>query len=199
MNATAACIKLSARKGWALMHWPMVITWLRIALVPVAVVGNLLAFDKVLPFTAGICVLACLSDWLDGYLARALKQTSEFGKFLDPVADKLLVCAMVTLLCFRLHHPLLAVFSMIIIMREIGVSALREWLARVKAGSTIEVSRLAKWKTTMQMSGIVSLCWCLYSFNPWIWSIGMGAFGIATLLSVVTLYYYLRHCQSTFS
>ncbi len=139
------------------MSIPMILTWARIALIPV-LVATLYLPDDVLTsrvaqiVAAGIFVACSITDWLDGYLARTMRQTSAFGAFLDPVADKLLV---VTTLVVLVHmarlHPVVCV---LIIGREIAVSALREWMAQIGKSKSVSVATLGKIKTTCQMVAI---------------------------------------------
>lgn len=142
-------------------------TWLtlfRILLLPVMVLVyySHAMWDSVpLRFSnlgaATIFILAAFTDWLDGYLARRWNQTSDFGAFLDPVADKLMVA--VTLFLLVQSHPteLLAITAAIIVGREIGISALREWMAEIGQRTTVKVAMLGKVKTAMQMFAIIVL------------------------------------------
>ncbi|MFD2264502.1 CDP-diacylglycerol--glycerol-3-phosphate 3-phosphatidyltransferase [Lacibacterium aquatile] len=139
-----------------------------------------------------VYAIACATDWLDGYVARNWGQDSEFGKFLDPIADKLLVAAVLLLLVAQNRIDGWAVISALVILcREIMVSGLREFLA--KTAISVPVSRLAKWKTGIQM---VALGVCIVGpFGPWgmPWVlIGEIGLGIAALLTLVTGWDYLR-------
>ena len=133
---------------------PMIMTWTRIVAIPLI----LLVFY--LPITLPVAnliatvmfVVFALTDWLDGYLARKLNQTSAFGAFLDPVADKFLVCACLLVL---VHLGRADVFvALIIIGREIAISSLREWMAQMGASKSVAVHMLGKVKTTVQMVAI---------------------------------------------
>jgi CDP-diacylglycerol--glycerol-3-phosphate 3-phosphatidyltransferase/cardiolipin synthase len=134
---------------------------------------------------------AAVTDWLDGYLARVLNQTSAFGAFLDPVADKLMVSAALIVLVYlgRLDAPI----ALIIIGREITVSALREWMAQIGQSKSVAVSFLGKIKTTSQMIAIPLL---LYhenigeNFNPQ--EIGTWFIYIAAVLTLWSMFYYLK-------
>ena len=145
------------------MPWnaPNILTLLRILLIPVFIVAYYLPARWAPTLTVSLFVLAALTDWLDGYLARRLNQSSPFGAFLDPVADKLMVAAALVLLVADtrlqsqlLEHRLFAVVVLIIIGREITVSALREWMAQLGERARVAVSFLGKLKTTGQMSAI---------------------------------------------
>jgi cardiolipin synthase len=142
------------------LNIPNLLTWLRILLIPVFAVLFYLPSDWLAPHTAnvaatGIFAVAAITDWLDGYLARALNQTSAFGAFLDPVADKLMVAAALILLVQLGRVD--AFIALIIIGREIAISALREWMAGVGRGKSVAVSFIGKVKTATQMAAILML------------------------------------------
>jgi len=136
-------------------------------------------------------VLFAITDWLDGYLARKLNQTSAFGAFLDPVADKFLVCAaLLVLLEMQRVHVLVA---LVIIGREIAISALREWMAQLGAGKSVAVHMVGKLKTTVQMVAIPFLLFDGVLFNVidtrrW----GQVLILIATVLTIWSMVYYIR-------
>ncbi len=172
---------------------PTLLTWARIAAIPLIV--GVFALDwsmatKNLVATS-LFVLFALTDWLDGWLARKLNQTSAFGAFLDPVADKFLVCASVLVL---VHLDRCNVFvALIIIGREIAISALREWMAQIGATRSVAVHMLGKLKTMTQM---VAIPFLLYDgglfgvIDTRIW--GTVLIGIAAVLTVWSMVYYLR-------
>lgn len=139
------------------MNIPTLLTWLRIVLIPVFVVIFYLPIDSARAWTALIFILAAITDWLDGYLARLLNQTSALGAFLDPVADKLMVAMALVLLVQSDPTPWLAIPAAIIVCREIAVSALREWMAEIGARARVAVSVVGKIKTTAQMFAIILL------------------------------------------
>ncbi len=141
------------------MNLPTQLTLARIAAIPVFVAVFYLPFSWAHPVTAAIFGLAALTDWLDGYLARRLDQTSRFGAFLDPVADKLMIVVALILLVELEASPVLAIPVAVIIGREIAVSALREWMAEIGESSTVAVSMMGKIKTTAQ---IIALLFLLY-------------------------------------
>ena len=143
---------------------PNILTLLRIALIPVFVLMYFLPVSWANIATAGFFLLAAITDWLDGYLARRWNQSSAFGAFLDPVADKLMVAAALIMIVANpgLHPPLLStllfsVVVLIIIGREIAVSALREWMAEVGKRKSVAVSLVGKFKTGVQMAAILLL------------------------------------------
>jgi len=144
---------------------PNLLTLFRMALIPVVVVLYFMPIAGV--YVTAVFLLAGLTDWLDGYLARRLEQTSQFGEFLDPVADKLVVAAVLVLLVSDgdvlarvVSQKLFIVAVVVIIGREIAVSALREWVAQSGARAGMAVSTLGKVKTTMQ---IIAIALLLYS------------------------------------
>ena len=147
-----------------ILNIPNILTLARIALIPVflliaywppaiGVAGHDGGFTRHLILTA-IFVLAAVTDWFDGYLARTLNQTSAFGRFLDPVADKLMVAAALIVLVQWQPSISMAFAAIVIISREITVSALREWMAELGARTNVAVSTVAKYKTAFQMIAI---------------------------------------------
>ena len=175
---------------------PNLVTWCRILMNPL-IVGVfylpeawLQAENKNIAAT-GIFIVAALTDWLDGYLARVLDEMSAFGAFLDPVADKLMVAgALVVLLHLERVEPLVA---LIIIGREIAISALREWMAQMGQSKSVAVAFIGKLKTTVQMVAIPLLLFhdeFLGLFNcQWL---GTILINVAAVLTVMSMLYYLR-------
>lgn len=175
---------------------PNLVTWCRILMIPL-IVGVfylpeswLQAENKNIAAT-GIFIVAALTDWLDGYLARVLDEMSAFGAFLDPVADKLMVAgALVVLLHLDRVEPLVA---LIIIGREIAISALREWMAQMGQSKSVAVAFIGKLKTTVQMVAIPLLLFhdeFLGLFNcQWLGTILVN---VAAVLTVISMLYYLR-------
>ncbi|OPX57121.1 CDP-diacylglycerol--glycerol-3-phosphate 3-phosphatidyltransferase [Oceanospirillum multiglobuliferum] len=139
------------------MKLPNILTALRIACIPLVVLVYYLPFADHLYYAAGIFALAAWTDWLDGYLARKLNQSTAFGAFLDPVADKLMVCVALGLLIEGHSSWLLTIPALIIIGREIVISALREWMAELGKRASIAVSMIGKAKTSLQMLSIFIL------------------------------------------
>ncbi|HET7269185.1 MAG TPA: CDP-diacylglycerol--glycerol-3-phosphate 3-phosphatidyltransferase [Oleiagrimonas sp.] len=146
------------------INFPTWLTLFRMALLPVMVLvyyaHDIHAGIPMHVSTIGaavIFVLAALTDWFDGYLARRWDQTSAFGAFLDPVADKLMVAVTLFLLVQSHNTALMAIISAVIVGREIAVSALREWMASIGQRSRVRVAMIGKLKTVMQMVAIVVL------------------------------------------
>ncbi len=177
------------------LNVPILLTWLRILMIP-AIVGVFYLPDGWLsPEESNLAatvlfVAAAITDWLDGYLARRLNQTSAFGAFLDPVADKLMVTAALILLVALKRAD--AVIAFVIIGREIAVSALREWMARIGESKSVAVNVLGKVKTALQMVAIPMLLYQdrLGGFDPGRW--GTWLIWAAALLTLISMFYYLK-------
>lgn len=172
---------------------PTLFTWARILAIPL-IVGvyylDLLPAHQNL-FATVLFVVVALTDWLDGYLARKLNQTSAFGAFLDPVADKILVCA--ALLVLLELQRVNAMVALVIIGREITISALREWMAQIGASRSVAVHMVGKLKTTVQMVAIPFLLYDgrLFDLIPtreW----GTWLIYVAVVLTIWSMVYYLQ-------
>jgi cardiolipin synthase (CMP-forming) len=177
------------------MFWtlPTLLTWARIVAIPLIVgVFYLPISIEMRNLTATVLfVLFALTDWADGWLARKLNQTSSFGAFLDPVADKFLVCAALLVLVQldRVH----ALVALVIIGREIAISALREWMAQIGASGSVAVHMLGKLKTTTQMVAIPFLLYngrLLGLIDTHWW--GTLLILVAAVLTIWSMVYYLR-------
>ncbi|HCN70315.1 MAG TPA: CDP-diacylglycerol--glycerol-3-phosphate 3-phosphatidyltransferase [Pusillimonas sp.] len=178
------------------LNIPMILTWLRIALIPLVValfylpaawLGGEALRDTM---AAGAFIVAALTDWFDGWLARRWNQTSAFGAFLDPVADKLMVCAALLVL---LDLQRVDVFiALIIIGREITISALREWMAKIGASGSVAVHWLGKFKTAAQMVAIPCLLYGQPLFGMSSAQVGSILIIVAAVLTVWSMFYYLR-------
>lgn len=172
------------------LNIPNILTLLRIVLIPLLGLAFLLPEPWANWVAVAIFGVAGISDWFDGYLARRLGQTSAFGAFLDPVADKLMVCA--ALLILLDLNRVDSFIALIIIGREITISALREWMARIGASRSVAVHRLGKFKTAAQMIAIP----CLLYWEPVrgvsVSMIGTVLIVIAAILTVWSMCYYLR-------
>ncbi len=167
---------------------PMLLTWLRIALIPAFVFAFYWEGTGERWWAAGFFTVAAITDLLDGWLARRWQVQSALGAFLDPVADKLMVSAALLLLVQSLGNWWVTLAAMIIIMREISVSALREWMAELQARAAVSVSWLGKLKTFGQLVAIGMLIWNLS------WSKGVGEWllYIAAILTVWSMVHYVR-------
>lgn len=175
------------------LNLPNILTWIRILAIPLVVV-----FFYYLPETwrgpgAGLLfALAGITDLLDGYLARKLDQTSRFGAFLDPVADKLIVATALVLIVQRDPAIYLAMIAAIIIGREITVSALREWMSEIGASGKVAVSWYGKWKTTVQIVGISMMLFERPIGPIDTYLIGSVLLVIAAALTILSMVDYLR-------
>lgn len=171
------------------MTIPNLLTLLRIFLLPVIVLVYYLPLDASYTWAAGLFLLAALTDWLDGYLARRLHQTTRLGAFLDPVADKLTVSLTLLLLVEEYDAIWMTLPAMVIVGREIVISALREWMAEMGQRSSVAVSYIGKFKTAVQMISIV----LLLSTPPdtHIAIVGITLLYIATVLTLWSMSLYL--------
>ncbi len=184
---------------------PTMLTWLRILLIPVFVgafywpenLHKLSAMPShwVNVFATSVFAIAAITDWLDGYLARRLNQTSAFGAFLDPVADKLMVAA--ALIVLVEFGRVGAIVSLIIIGRERAISALREWMAGEGQRSSVGVAMIGKVKTFVQMAAILFLLYWddldlgplgIFSTKDW----GHVLIVVAAILTLLSMAYYLK-------
>lgn len=168
------------------MRWniPNSLTFMRIILIPVFVLIFYTPFAWVHLATAIIFALAAITDWLDGYLARKMGQTSPFGAFLDPVADKLMVATALVLLVAADPGPWLAVPTIVIIGREIAISALREWMAEIGERAQVAVSTIGKIKTATQMVAILLLLYMDPIGEIPIYAIGLVLLYVAAALTL---------------
>jgi cardiolipin synthase len=172
---------------------PTLLTWARIVAIPL--IAGLFYLDMPTELrnqlAAGLFVLVAFTDWADGYLARKLNQTSAFGAFLDPVADKLLVCASLLVLVHEQRVDVLV--ALVILGREITISALREWMAKIGASASVAVHMLGKLKTTAQMTAITFLLYdgqLLGLINAHWW--GTLLIYVAAVLTIWSMVYYLQ-------
>ena len=174
---------------------PILLTWLRIVAIPLLIAVYYLPADWATPYERDLVatVLFCgaaITDWADGFLARKLNQTSAFGAFLDPVADKLMVAAALIVLVQLGRAD--AIVAMIIIGREITISALREWMAKIGASKSVAVSMLGKIKTTAQMLALPMLLYYVPLAGVDMKVLGNWLIWIAALLTLWSMGYYLR-------
>jgi CDP-diacylglycerol--glycerol-3-phosphate 3-phosphatidyltransferase/cardiolipin synthase len=175
---------------------PIALTWLRVAAIPLLVIifylpASWLSMPEKNALATGLFIFAALTDWLDGYLARRMKQESAFGQFLDPVADKLIVAAALLVL---LNMDRVQVWvALVIIGREITISALREWMAQVGASKSVAVHMVGKLKTTAQL---VAIPFLLFNGTLFGWLnaalIGTWLIWVAAFLTLWSMFYYLQ-------
>ncbi len=177
---------------------PNSLTWARIALIPIFVGIFYLPDNWMTPahknlVSTVIFVVAAVTDWFDGYLARALGQTSAFGAFLDPVADKLMVAAALILLVQLARVD--AIIAVVIIGREITISALREWMARVGESASVAVAYVGKLKTAAQMTAIPLLLYNAPLLSIDISLVGSVLIYVAAALTLWSMGYYLHRAM----
>lgn len=173
------------------MNIPNSLTFLRIGLIPVFVLVFYAPLAWSQQLACLIFVAAALTDMLDGYLARKLRQTSQLGAFLDPVADKLMIAVVLVLLVERDPSPLLSLPAAVIIGREISVSALREWMAELGARSRVAVSIYGKIKTTAQMMALPLLIYAEPAFGLPVYECGLALLYLAAALTLVSMCQYI--------
>ncbi|OBT12075.1 CDP-diacylglycerol--glycerol-3-phosphate 3-phosphatidyltransferase [Vibrio sp. UCD-FRSSP16_10] len=168
---------------------PNILTLLRLFLIPVFVIAFYLPFTWA-PFVAAMIFwVAGFTDWLDGLLARKLGQTSRFGAFLDPVADKVMVATALLLIAEHYNTIWITIPAIIMISREIIISALREWMAEIGKRSNVAVSWIGKVKTFSQMFALWVLIW---RYDDWMIWIGYLALFVATVLTLWSMMQYLN-------
>lgn len=172
------------------MTVPNWLTLFRILMIPVCVIIYYMPYGWSYMAASAIFIFAAITDWLDGYLARKLDQTTPFGAFIDPVADKLIVMAALVVLVERHNTAWLTIPATVIIGREIVISALREWMAELGAGASVAVNMLGKIKTTAQMTAII----LLLSQAPGeiLTLVGLGVLQVAALLTLYSMIIYLK-------
>lgn len=171
---------------------PMMMTWSRVVLIPVFLICYYAPIEDA-RFWAGLAfMVAAITDWFDGYLARKLNVSSKLGAFLDPVADKLIVSAALVVVAVEYQNLWVTLSAIVILMREVSISALREWMAENNARDVVAVSHLGKVKTASQLA---ALTWLLYGGE--LWGVDWGTLGFpmlyfAAVLTVITWYQYMR-------
>ncbi len=174
------------------MNLPTWLTVSRILLVPVFVAVYLLPGQWTYLASAALFGLAASTDWLDGYLARRLKQATHFGAFLDPVADKLIVISALILLVGSHASLWLTLPAIVIVGRELVISALREWMAEMNRRGVMEVLWLGRMKTTLQMMAIIVLLAIPADPDQWMVRLGYVLLYTAALLTLWSMAHYLR-------
>lgn len=174
------------------MNIPNAFTLFRISLIPVLVVVFYLPYSWTGIAAAAIFTIAAITDWFDGYLARKLDQATPFGAFLDPVADKLMVAVALVVLLERYPHAWFTIPAMVIIGREIVISALREWMAEIGNRTSVAVSYIGKFKTTMQMIAIIILLTQTTVVDSRIEILGFISLYLAATLTLWSMIIYLR-------
>jgi len=175
---------------------PTYLTFLRIALIPLLAVVFYLPWEYSNIACSGIFVIAALTDWLDGYLARKMSLETAFGAFLDPVADKLMVAFVLVLIVQAEDSATVAIAAAVIIGREITITSLREWMAEIGQRAKVKVSALGKWKTTAQMVAIILL---LYKEDLFGLPIHLMGYWLLYVAAFLTLWSMINYLSAAFS
>jgi len=169
-----------------------ILTLLRIAAIPVVVVCFYSPIPYARPIAAVVFGLAAVTDWIDGWVARKYGQTSRFGEFLDPVADKLMVSIALVMLVQADSGWFEDIIAMIIIGREITISALREWMATIGERANVKVTMAGKVKTALQMFGIAFMVYKNDMFGIPIYMVGFVLLVLAAIMTIWSMIIYLR-------
>ncbi len=171
---------------------PNILTWIRIAAIPLVILAFYAPYHWANVAACVVFAAAGITDTLDGYLARKLGQITRLGAFLDPVADKLIVATALVLLVSRDMRPLIVLVAVVIIGREIAISALREWMAELGQRRKVAVSLLGKYKTIFQVVGLSMMFYRVPLWGLDIYKIGVGLTLLAAVLTLVSMVSYLR-------
>lgn len=174
------------------MNFPTLLTLLRIFVIPLVVICYYLPLRWAHPLAAIIFLLACVTDWLDGFLARRYQLTTPLGAFLDPIADKLLVAVVLVILVGENLFPGLAIPAAVIVGREVAISGLREWMAEMGKRTSVAVTFIAKIKTSLQMFALILLIWYTPGQFKYILWLGAILLWIAAGLTLWSMVIYLR-------
>jgi CDP-diacylglycerol--glycerol-3-phosphate 3-phosphatidyltransferase len=171
---------------------PNTLTWIRIAAIPLIVLLFLMPYPWASPASGLLFAAAGITDSLDGYLARRLGQTSRLGAFLDPVADKLVVAVALVLLVSKDPRPLIVLTAIVIIGREITISALREWMAEIGQRRKVAVSQIGKYKTILQIVGLSMMLFRWDLLGLPIYTLGVVMTELAAAATLISMVAYLR-------
>ncbi|MDX1796429.1 MAG: CDP-diacylglycerol--glycerol-3-phosphate 3-phosphatidyltransferase [Hydrogenovibrio sp.] len=171
---------------------PMLMTWSRVVLIPIFLICYYSGMEDARLWAGLAFMIAAITDWFDGFFARKLGVSSKLGAFLDPVADKLIVSAALVVVAVEYQNIWVTLSAIIIMMREVSISALREWMAENNAREVVAVSSLGKIKTASQLA---ALTWLIYGGE--LWGINWGAIGFpmlyfAAILTLVTWIQYTK-------
>jgi len=170
---------------------PNILTLIRLILIPCFVLFFYLPFDLAHIVAAMIFLIAAFTDFLDGFLARKLNMETRLGQFLDPVVDKLMIATALVLLVNIYHHIDVVLCSIVMISREILISALREWMSEIGKRGIVAVSWIGKFKTFTQMVAITGLILFQSHVDSTLYYIALYALYIATLLTIISMLNYL--------
>jgi CDP-diacylglycerol--glycerol-3-phosphate 3-phosphatidyltransferase/cardiolipin synthase len=174
------------------LNLPNILTLFRIAAIPAVVICFYSPLPNARPIAAIIFGIAAVTDFIDGWVARRYGQSSRFGEFLDPVADKLMVATVLVMLVQAQSGWFEDVIAMIIIGREITISALREWMATIGERANVKVSFAGKVKTTLQMFGIAFMVYQHDLFGIPIYTVGFVLLVAAAVMTIWSMFFYLK-------
>jgi CDP-diacylglycerol---glycerol-3-phosphate 3-phosphatidyltransferase len=174
------------------MNLPTLLTLLRIFVIPLVVVCYYLPIRLAHPAAALIFLLACITDWLDGYLARRYSLATPLGAFLDPIADKLLVAVVLVIVVGEGLISGLAIPAAVIVGREVAISGLREWMAEMGKRTSVAVTFVAKIKTALQMLALILLLWYVPGSAKWVLWLGTLCLWIAAVLTLWSMIIYIK-------
>jgi CDP-diacylglycerol---glycerol-3-phosphate 3-phosphatidyltransferase len=174
------------------MNLPLIITFLRIAAIPFVALFYYLPWEWAHPAAAIMFILAAISDWLDGYLARSMHQVTRLGAFLDPVADKVLVAVALVMIVAEHEWVYMPLFASVIIGREIVISALREWMAELGKRASVAVNWVGKFKTTAQLVSLIFLLWYTPGGSMIFLHIGSWLLIAASVLTLWSMWVYIK-------
>lgn len=174
------------------MSIPNFLTLLRLLFIPIFVLGFYIPWRYAHVLVTGVFVLGALTDALDGYLARNLNQVTKFGAFLDPVVDKLMVVIALLLIVSEMNAVYVTLPAIIIVGREIIVSALREWMAELGKRTSVAVSFIGKVKTATQMLAVILLLLYTPQCSLWLKIAGIGLLYVAALLTLWSMFMYIK-------
>ena len=172
-----------------MLNIPNLLTLFRLALIPVFVAVFYFPVEWSYFAAATFFVVAAITDWFDGYLGRKLNQSTAFGAFLDPVADKVMVATALVLIVEHYSSVFITIPAVIMIGREILISALREWMAELGKRASVAVGLAGKWKTTIQMISLTGLIW---QYNIWMIWLSYALLYVAVILSFYSMMQYLK-------
>lgn len=176
------------------LNFPTFLTLFRLVLIPFFIISFYLPFESSPYITTLIFFIASITDWFDGYLARKWQQTTRFGAFLDPVADKVIVAAALVLIVEYYHSWWISLPAILMISREIIISALREWMSEVGERTKVAVSWIGKVKTTAQMFSLGGLLW---RYNSLMEIVALILFYIAAFLTIWSMVQYLKAAKGS--
>lgn len=173
------------------LNFPTYLTLFRVVLIPLFVVAFYLPIKYAPEITTFVFFIASITDWFDGYLARKWNQTTRLGAFLDPVADKVLVATALVCVVEHYHTWWITIPSVIMIAREIIISALREWMAEIGERASVKVSIWGKVKTTAQMLALGGLLWRQSE------TMEMLAFILLYIAAILTIWSMLQYLKAS--